>query len=241
MKYQELCQSLIALINGGEYFHTDGRFLSEREISERYAVSRTTVRRAILDLRRQGYLLSIHGKGTFVKSLNRSQPLQSIVRCSENYTEIGMIPSKQILKKAVIAANKTVAVNLDIETGEKVLCLDILYKGNRTTFNETISYIPVRRFPGIESADFDETPILEILRAKYDAQPRRTENSIEAVLPTRRLAGHLNITQTTPLILFESVTSGSYKGQYIPMEYFKCYYRTDTLRFSFSQNHDEIR
>lgn len=238
MKYQSLKENLIYLINTGEGCDVEGRFLSERELSEKFDVSRTTVRRAIEDLRKQGYLRSIHGKGTFVKDRKRTQSIYSIIRCAENYAEMGLHPSTKILRKEVVPATENVAMNLKIEVGDPVLFLDKLFFGNRILFNETLSYIPVQRFPKIDRIDFSTAPILEILRALYDAQPKQTENSIEAILPPADVSANLKISRTTPLLLFESVTYGSYKGEYVPLEYFKTYYKTDELRFGFTQETD---
>lgn len=238
MKYQSLKETLIEMINDGTACSSDGRFMSERAISEQFEVSRTTVRRAIADLQKQGYLLPVHGKGTFVKGRERSQSIYSVIRCSENYAEMGLHPSTDILRQEVVPATENVAANLKISIGEPVLLLEKRFWGDRTVFNETISFMPISRFPGIERANFKDVPILEVLRALFAAQPKRTENSIEAILPPEDIAANLKITQTTPLILFESVTLGSIRGQYVPLEYFKCYYKTDMLRFNFTQEHD---
>lgn len=238
MKYQILKEKLISMINAGTACSSDGRFMSERSISETFDVSRTTVRRAIMDLQKQGYLLPMHGKGTFVKCKERSQSIYSVIRCAENYAEMGLHPSVEILRQEVVSATEHVAANLKIPVGDPVLLLDKLFRGNRILFNETISFLPLKRFEGIEKVDFSIVPVLEILRALYATQPKSTENSIEAILPPEDIAVNLKITQTTPLLLFESVTSGSHRGQYLPLEYFKCYYKTDMLRFSFIQNHD---
>lgn len=237
MKYAYLKEKLIALIESGEGCDDSGRFISERKISEMYDVSRTTVRRAIADLQKQGYLLSIHGNGTFVKDRNRTQSIYSIIRCTQNYAEMGLHPSTKVLHREITAATATVARNLKISVGDPVLYIEKLFMGDRTVFNETVSFISIDRFPGIERKDFS-VPILEVLRAFYAAQPRKTENSVEAILPPEKIIKNLKITPLTPLILFESVTSGSYKGEYVPLEYFKCYYKTDTLRFNFTQEHD---
>lgn len=238
MKYQSLKEALIEMINAGTACSSNGRFISERHISEMFGVSRTTVRRAISDLQKQGYLLPMHGKGTFVKGRERSQSIYSVIRCSQNYAEMGLHPSTGILRQEIIPATENVAFNLKIAIGDPVLLLDKLFWGDRILFNETISYIPARLFPGMERIDLTTVPILEVLRSLYAAQPKQTENSIEAILPPENIAGNLKITQTTPIILFESVTSGSVGGQYVPLEYYKCYYKTDMLRFNFTQEHD---
>ena len=237
MKYKTLKENLINLINKGEGCDAAGRFISERKISEMFEVSRTTVRRAIADLQKEGYLLSMHGKGTFVKGRNRTQSIYSVIRCTQNYAEMGLHPSMEVLKKEVVPATENVAANLKIKVGAPVLLLEKLFKGDRTIFNDTVSFMSLERFPGLERANFSSVPILEIMRALYAVQPKRTENTVEAILPPEEIAKNLKITLNTPLLLFESVTYGSYKGEYVPLEYFKCYYKTDLLRFSFTQEH----
>lgn len=238
-KHERLEEQLITLIQNGEGCDADGRFISERKITEMFDVSRTTVRRAVSDLEKQGYLLPMHGKGTFIKNRIRTQSIYSTIRCTQAYAEMGMTPSTKIVEQKIVPATKSVAENLKIEVGAPVLYIIKLFYGNRTVFNETHSYVSIDRFPGIERINMDTLPILEILRAFYAAHSKRTENTIEAILPPKTVAKNLKITTDTPLLLFESVTYGSYKEEYLPMEYWKCYYKTNYLRFSFGQDHDQ--
>ena len=45
----------------------DTRLPSEAELSEQYGVARVTVRRALEELRDRGKVVTIHGKGTYVR------------------------------------------------------------------------------------------------------------------------------------------------------------------------------
>lgn len=47
------------------------RFASEKEVGERFSVSRYTARQALADLEAAGVLIAVHGRGRFVR---RSQP-----------------------------------------------------------------------------------------------------------------------------------------------------------------------
>lgn len=238
-KHELLEEQLITLIKNGEGCDSNGKFISERKISEMFHTSRTTVRTAISNLEKQGYLLPLHGKGTFVKNRTRTQSIYSVIRCVQAYAEMGMDPSTKIIEKEIVPATESVAANLKVATGAPVLYISKLFFGNRMVFNETHSYVSAERFPGIEKQKFSTMPILELLRASYDARSSRTEHAIEAILPPKSIAEHLQISTSTPLLLFESVTSGSYKEEYVPLEYFKCYYKTDYLRFRFEQKHDQ--
>lgn len=237
-KYGALEKALYDMIISGQGVGADGKFWGERTISNHFGVSRTTTRRAIDSLCKQGLLVQFHGKGTYIKGYLKAQPLESITRCAQHYSEMGLSPNAEILEQRVQQASKLVAKRLQIEEGAPVLILRKLFRGDRQIFNETVSYMPTQQFPGIEKIAFSETPILEILRARYGAYAKQTEHTIEAVLPSEEIAQDLQITPETPILLFESVSSGVKNGQYIPFEYFRTYYRTDFIRFCFAQNHD---
>lgn len=240
LKYQELEEVLQSMIFSGEGVDANGRFLSERRISEMFDVSRTTARKAIDVLCKQGQLVQIHGSGTFVKDISNTQPLDSITRCSQNYAEMGLHPHNTELEHEMIPASKYMANCLKVEEGSPVFCIKKLFMADRMVFNESISYISAVNFPGIEHTDFVSTPMLEIFRAKYHAYAKKTDHAIEAVLPPREVSDHLNISPKTPVILFESVSSGIMDGRIIPFEYFKTYYRTDFIRFGYSQKHEAV-
>ncbi len=238
MKYVQLETELISLINAGSETAKDGRFITEREISERFDVSRNTVRRAISNLCKQGYLLQIHGKGTYVKGSWQTHPIYSVTRCDRNYGEMGLSSSRTVLHQSKTVASKSIAARLKIEEGDPVLFLQMQYRGDRTVFNVTSSYIPIARFPGIEKTDFSALPLADLMQSQYGAYRKKTENTVDAILPPAEIAEHLEISPDTPVILFESVTSGTINNAYCPFEYFKCYYRTDIMRFHFTQEHE---
>ncbi len=63
--YSQLREALLALLKSGEYREGDS-FPTERELEQRFEVSRITVRRALDELVREGYLIAQQGRGTFV-------------------------------------------------------------------------------------------------------------------------------------------------------------------------------
>ena len=63
--YYQLIDILIEMIEKG-YISENDQLPSERELCETYNVSRSTVRQAMQELEREGYVYREHGKGTFV-------------------------------------------------------------------------------------------------------------------------------------------------------------------------------
>lgn len=164
MKYQLLENALRELILSGEGISENGQFMSERAISQMFSVSRSTVRRATYSLCSQGYLSQIHGKGTFIKSIKDTQSLYSITRSAQNYTEMGLHSSIDVLCQREIPSSEYIASCLKIAKGDPVLYVEKLFRANRMTMNLTRSYLPATHFPEIKSANFAKTPIVELLQ-----------------------------------------------------------------------------
>lgn len=240
MKHHAVEKAIRDFIISGDGIASDGRLPSERELAQRFAVSRTTVRRAIDSLCRQGWLISFQGRGTYIRKIDHtrcSQPIDAVTRCAQHYEEMGMQPTVTVLRQEIVPASETIAQYLRVPCGADVLYVEKLYQANRILLNESVSYLNLADFPGLERMNFS-APICEILRANYGAYPRKTVNTVEAVLPSEEIAKNLHITVQTPIMLFESLTTGILNGRYLPLEYFKTYHRTDYLRFQFEQEYE---
>jgi len=96
---QGLRERLIAL-------HPGDKFLTEREISEQYNVSRTTANKAVSSLVAEGLLEYKKGIGTFVMKQPLSVDLRSLVSFTEKARSIHKKPSTKVLEFRTGAAGK---------------------------------------------------------------------------------------------------------------------------------------
>ena len=97
---------------------------SERELSEDYCISRTTVRLALKELETLGFIKRRHGKGTFVA--DRSQETTNLTRAysfSEQMRSLGRIPRSELLEFCSGEASKTVADRMGLAAGERVISM----------------------------------------------------------------------------------------------------------------------
>lgn len=98
--YVQLINSIKKKIIEGEYRIGD-KIMSERTMAQVYGINRLTVRNAIKNLRKEGYLKAVQGKGTFVYKIPAIQDKVELgggdVSLSMSIRNGGMNPSRIVL------------------------------------------------------------------------------------------------------------------------------------------------
>jgi GntR family transcriptional regulator len=100
--YQQLNERLRASLSAD--YHRGDQFLTEREISERFQVSRATANKALASLVSAGLLEFRKGVGTFVCRDRIDYDVRSLVSFTEQARAAGKKPSTKVLGFTVIAA-----------------------------------------------------------------------------------------------------------------------------------------
>lgn len=107
--YQQLHERLRDSL--GREFQRGERFLTEREIGDRYGVSRATANKALASLVSQGWLEFRKGVGTFVRRDAIDYDVRSLVSFTEKARAAGKRPSTKVL-----AFDRAPGAGLDEET-----------------------------------------------------------------------------------------------------------------------------
>ena len=218
-----------------EEFPADEPIPSERELMEMDQVSRITVRKAVDELVNEGYLYKIQGKGTYVKTDERSSNLFAITSCTEDVVRMGMKPTKKVMVAELVYANAKRAKALEITQEERVFMLGRILFADQEPLNYTVTFLPEKLFPGIDRHSFDRESLYQVLQEEYGVRLTKARRTIEAILARDEVAEYLDIEEGSPIILFRCVTYGIVNGKEIPVENFKCYYRTDKFKFYIDQ------
>lgn len=94
--YQQLLATLRSLVENQDFAEGD-RFLTERQVSERYGVSRPTANKALASLVAEGILEFRKGVGTFVRGRVLDYDLGALVSFTRKALAAGKRPSTQVL------------------------------------------------------------------------------------------------------------------------------------------------
>ncbi len=233
-KYYRVKEQLKELIE--EWKENDSEPIpSEREFIEQFGVSRITIRRAIDELVKEGYLFKIQGKGTYVEKDNKNQNLVNITSCTSEIRELGMIPKRELVKSDIVTCSVKQANDLKINTTDMLFFLDRVYFADDFPVNRTQTYLPYKLVPGIEKFDFANCSLYEVLENHYNIKITRAHRTIEAVSAKPSIAESLAITAGTPVLHFDCLTYGVANGIELPIEQFSCFYRSDKFKFFINQ------
>jgi len=229
--YDLIEQSFRELITSG-LLRSGNAIPSEWELADLYGVSRLTVRRALDDLARQGWLKRRHGVGTFVTHPTVTQIAPSKLSFTEQMRAIGQQPSSRLVHIRVISAAPQLTARLKLQEGEPIIeIMRIRLADGEPVLLET-SYLSKNRFPGLEQMEeLAHASLYEMLGARYQTHVAAMDQILEPVLLTKAEAKYLGAQVGAPAIKSEVVALTS-EGD--PIEYSWSVTRGDKCKFFFS-------
>lgn len=174
---------------------------SERELSLRYGLSRTTVRLALQELERQGLVIRQHGRGTFVADRSaKTTDLQHTYSFSEQMRELGRSPQTTVLEFAELEADKSIAEHMGTHIGEKVFKLKRLRAADGMPLMVETTYLPVRKFLSLELSMLDGHSLYDVIEMTYGEQVRVAEEEFFASVARLSDARLLDIDEGDPVL-----------------------------------------
>jgi GntR family transcriptional regulator len=139
--YYQLKEMLKQKIKSGEWA-IDIKIPTERMLCEMYNVSRITVRKALEELEREGYLKRMQGKGTFVTSIKIEQRLSKFYSFSEEIKKMGYVSSTRIIEFSMVDADRKLSGLLGVKENSRLYSLKRLRLANHEPFALETCYIP---------------------------------------------------------------------------------------------------
>lgn len=222
--YYQLSQELERAIQSGDLKPGD-RIETEMEISEKYGLSRPTVRQAIQELVNKGLLVRRRGVGTQVvhSQLRRQVELTSLY---DDLARANHRPSTAVLQFTTKPATAVIASALNVAEGTQVRYLERLRNDGDEPLALLRNWLPLDLID--TSADeLESTGLYELMR-RSGVQLRVATQRIGAKAATAGEAKHLRIKSGAPLLTMER-TAFDDTGRAV--EYATHSYRADSYSF----------
>ena len=189
---------------------------SEAELCAQYNVSRVTVRRALNELKRGGYLETKQGKGTYVKSVHDLLLVQSRAEIDvQSYTDsciaAGLLPGSIELGVIRVDPNEEETEFFGLKEGEQLIShrrvrtadgLCIMYEDNR---------FPVKGFEFLEGVDLSSKSLYTCISDELGLISHMMgECRLTSARAVGDIANHLQVPDAEPLFVLQA----SYGDQY---------------------------
>ena len=195
---------------------------SERQLSADLGVSRLTVRAALDELAREGYLVRRRGSGTYVQQPKISQQL-TMTSFSEDMRRRGMTPSSRTLSLSRQLAGARLGRFLNVSPGEEIVLVKRLRLADGVSMAIETLHIPSSIVPGVEPHDL-EGSFYELLRARYGIEIAAATQTIEPTVTNEDESAALGVPLHSPAFLFERT---SYDAGGRTLEFVHSIYRGD--------------
>lgn len=227
--YFQLEKLILEEIENGTY-PVGSMIPTEKELSQIFDISRTTVRQAIADLVRREQLYRVKSKGTFVArpKISHQGFIQSILSFDEDIRNEGRNPSTQVLELKPVPLPEEIAFHMGMAPGTEVV---YLYR-KRCADSEPIvrveTYLPYDLCSFTLEHDFTSESLYDVLSNQEDTQVTHIIRTCEARLANADDVTVLNMKRGRPIHYFVSMGQNR-KGRLI--EYSIARYRGDQSQF----------
>jgi GntR family transcriptional regulator len=199
---------------------------SERQLSVDLGFSRLTVRAALDDLVREGYLVRRRGAGTFVSEPKIAQEL-TMTSFTEDMRRRGMEPSSRTVDLELVPAGARLGRLLHVSPSEPIVVVTRLRYADRETMAMETLHVRESLVPGLTAADLEEHSFYELLEDRFGIVVVGGSQAIEPTVTNEDESSALGVPLHSPAFLFERTTRSN-EGEIV--EYVRSIYRGDRYR-----------
>src|SRR6476659_2185276 len=197
-RYYQLKEIIRERIMTGEW--APGTLIpSERELCERYGISRMTARQSITELVNEGLLYREQGKGTYVGRPKIAQQLLRLTGFTEDMKARAQRPGAQVLSAEMWPADEMTAERLRVRIGQPVYRLRRLRLADSEPLALETSCITFIGCERLLDNDLERDSLYYLLDVAYDVPPLEAEQEFEADLAGDEEAVLLKIAIDSPI------------------------------------------
>ena len=206
----------------------DAAIPSERELMERYAVSRATVRRAIEALIADGVLRRVPGKGTFV-ALPRVQSHLHLASFTVDMRRRGKAPSTRVVRLDAVVPPVEIGQWFGLGKGCPAWRVERVRLAGGTPMAFEAAWYSPTLLPDLDRHDLGQS-IYALVGREYGLTFDTADQTVRAEAASADLARHLAVSKGDPLLAFERLS----RSAGTPLEHVVSHYRGDRYELHIS-------
>lgn len=224
--YFQLEEGIKKQIENGE-LNSGDMLPSEREYSERFSISRMTVRQAISNLVNEGYLERQRGKGTFIAQKKLEQNLKGLTSFTEDMKSRGMNPETIMIHFTKVQAIPSIAEKLELSIGAPIYEIKRIRLADGLPMAYECLYMSCDLIPAL-TMDIAKGSIYDYVEKKAGLEIGKGVQEIEAAIARKKEAEILEIKEGSPILCIQRKT---YLRDQRVLELVYSFYRADRYRF----------
>lgn len=225
--YTQVRENLRERILDGTY-PPHAQLPAESELGNIFGVSRITVRQALGDLEREGIIIKIPGKGSYVAKPKAYQQLTQLEGFAEAMSRRGYTIRNLVTSHKIVDATPQVAQRLQLPAGALVSEIKRIRHLDREPVSLEVTYLPTNIGERLRHEDLQGRDIFLILENDYCIPLGHADLQIEAVLADDTLTHALQVPAGTALLRIERLTHTE-DGRPLDFEYL--YFRGDAFQY----------
>lgn len=226
--YSQVRQRLRERILDGTYGQ-DARLPAESEISAIFGVSRITVRQALGDLQKEGLIVKVAGKGSFVAKARPSQDLGRLEGFGEAMSRKGHRILNRVVSQRELPAPPAVAARLSVAAGEPVAEIRRVRFLDHEPVSYEITYLPLAVGRRLVDENLAERDIFLILEVDYGIALGHADIQIGAINADPALASALMVAPGSALLRIERLT---FAPDGTPLDFEYLYVRGEAFQYA---------
>lgn len=202
--YKIIEEYVKGLIDSGKLSQGD-LIPSENQLCEEFNVTRMTVRSALSNLVKDGYIARRRGIGSIVLGGKIYDNISSLSGFTEEMKRKNKEVSNILVDLKLLEADEELSKNLNIKLGENVWEIARVREANKKKVSYMITYMPVKLFPNLTRKDC-EGSLYKYIEEVCGFKIAMSEREVEAIISTKELEEQLSLNKKEPLLYIRQVS-----------------------------------
>lgn len=177
---------------------------SEKQLSEEFNVTRMTVRSALNNLVKDGYISRQRGVGSIVIGSRIYDNISAISGFTKEMNRKGYEVSNILLELNIVQADEILASKLNIEENENIWEIKRVRLADNERVSYMITYMPVKIFPNLNE-NFCKKSLYSFVEDTCGYKIAVSEREVQAIISDGEIMESLQLSDPEPILYISQV------------------------------------